>query len=206
MKLAEFPFNSLQGEGQYCGIPALFVRISGCNRRCNFCDTSYAWNNGIEIDIKALTKTINESPYTTIIFTGGEPLMVKDELYKVIRKIWKSKLLHLETNGDLISKDDFWVLKMFSYIAFSPKDLQAVENVQEVEPFLKNYDIKIVTDLKNIGTDLLPYATILMPLTVKDETENLKIKQKVWQYCVDNKIRYSPRIHIDVWGVGKRSV
>ena len=52
---------------------------------------------------------------------------------------------------------------------------------------------------------MISYATLLMPLSVYNEKEDLKIQRKVWDYCVKNQIKYCPRIHVDVWGqtVGK---
>ena len=62
-----------------------------------------------------------------------------------------------------------------------------------------NNDVKIVTDLK-INKELMPYATMLMPLTTIFPQENIRNKQQVWDYCTKNNIKYCLRQHIEVWG------
>ncbi|MFH7835137.1 MAG: hypothetical protein QXL51_00900, partial [Candidatus Aenigmatarchaeota archaeon] len=64
----------------------------------------------------------------------------------------------------------------------------------------KNIDIKIVTDLNNIGTNMIKYATILMPLSTFNKKKDIEITRKVWNYCIKHNIKFSPRIHIYIWG------
>ena len=67
-------------------------------------------------------------------------------------------------------------------------------------------DIKVVTDLSGIGNNMVKYATILMPLTTGDISIDQETKNLVWQYCVNNGIRYTPRLHTELWGSSKRGV
>ena len=60
-------------------------------------------------------------------------------------------------------------------------------------------EIKIVTDLE-LNKELIPYATMLMPLTTFDKIRDLEIGRKVWGYCIKNNIKYTHRIHINLWG------
>ncbi len=84
-------FFSIQGEGLLTGVPSVFVRTSGCNLRCNWCDTPYAsWNpEGTAMSVAQIVAQIEEHPAKHVVLTGGEPMIAKDirELAEEIRKI-----------------------------------------------------------------------------------------------------------------------
>src|SRR5277367_2480338 len=79
MKLAEL-FYSIQGEGKLAGVPSVFVRASGCNLRCVWCDTPYAsWNpEGEEVAVSEIVRRVNELPAKHVVVTGGEPMIMPD--------------------------------------------------------------------------------------------------------------------------------
>lgn len=192
-------FESIQGEGKYLGYPMLFIRTSGCTRKCSFCDTKYH-TKGKDITLTELIRTIKRSKLDNVCWTGGEPLLWREEIIEVIRKTWDRKKYHLETNGDLIAKlwdDDLGI--QFTYIAVSPKEkLAALRTQKELNRALarpeNTADIKVVTDLETIGLDLIRYATMLMPLTTYNKEKDSKIFKKVWDYCVQNNIKFTPRL------------
>lgn len=70
-------FTSVQGEGKYIGVPSVFIRTSGCNLRCVWCDTPYAsWNpEGDYLTLKQLHKIVQESGVNHVVLTGGEPML-----------------------------------------------------------------------------------------------------------------------------------
>jgi len=71
-------FQSLQGEGRYAGTPSLFLRTSGCNLRCWFCDTPYtSWEpEGVERSLDSLLEEVRAADCEHVVITGGEPLLV----------------------------------------------------------------------------------------------------------------------------------
>ena len=71
-------FYSLQGESTYYGLPCIFIRLSGCNLRCSWCDTTYTWSNGKEMSIEQILQEIRKYPCSLVEITGGEPLLRKD--------------------------------------------------------------------------------------------------------------------------------
>lgn len=79
MKLAEL-FYSIQGEGKLAGVPSVFVRASGCNLRCAWCDTPYAsWEpEGDEVPVEQILRRIGEFPARHVVLTGGEPMIMAD--------------------------------------------------------------------------------------------------------------------------------
>jgi organic radical activating enzyme len=97
-------FPSVQGEGLRQGEPTIFVRLSGCNLSCSFCDTKYAWEGGIEMSvdrIRQIIKKIREKfPAQWICLTGGEPLLQNIlELVESLKK--EGHKIQVETNGTI---------------------------------------------------------------------------------------------------------
>ncbi len=94
-------FKSIQGESTYAGIPCVFVRLTGCNLRCSYCDTTYAYEEGIDISVNEIVDKIEDYDYKNVCITGGEPLLQKN-VYKLINLLkTKSYKIFVETNGAL---------------------------------------------------------------------------------------------------------
>ena len=68
-------FVSLMGESTRAGLPAFFIRLTGCNLRCSYCDTTYAYANGEEMSVAALLTSALAQPHRLVLVTGGEPLL-----------------------------------------------------------------------------------------------------------------------------------
>lgn len=89
-------FYSLQGEGFHTGTPAVFVRFSGCNLKCSFCDTRH--EEGILMSDEEILQTISVFPSNVIILTGGEPSLWIDQTF--INLLHRAgKYICIETNG-----------------------------------------------------------------------------------------------------------
>ncbi|MEF8879857.1 MAG: radical SAM protein [Candidatus Thermoplasmatota archaeon] len=108
MEITEI-FYSLQGEGKWTGQPNIFIRTSGCNLRCSYCDTKYAYQPGESKTIDEIIKKISKYPCKHVCVTGGEPL-IQDQTSVLIDTLLKNKYkICVETNGtkyvDIIPKN-----------------------------------------------------------------------------------------------------
>lgn len=94
-------FYSLQGESSQAGRPCVFVRLTGCNLRCSYCDTKYAYAEGTLMDVREIMNTIGSFACDLVEVTGGEPLLQSPtpKLIKMILEEGREVLL--ETNGSL---------------------------------------------------------------------------------------------------------
>ena len=95
-------FFSIQGESSFAGFPCIFIRFAGCNLRCNYCDTKFAYETEFSMEISEIMKTIDKySPVKLVEITGGEPLL-QPQIYDLISALLKKKYrILLETNGSV---------------------------------------------------------------------------------------------------------
>ncbi|MGM0466853.1 MAG: 7-carboxy-7-deazaguanine synthase QueE [Acidobacteriota bacterium] len=101
LKITEI-FSSVQGEGLRQGEPTLFIRLTGCNLRCDFCDTKYAWEGGEELEISQILNKVKKEhekfPSQWVCITGGEPLI--QDLKKLTGGLKKMGMkIQVETNA-----------------------------------------------------------------------------------------------------------
>ncbi len=95
-------FKSIQGESTHAGRPCIFVRLSGCNLRCSYCDTAYAYAGGTEMSEAAILAQVAEFGPGLVEVTGGEPLLQAAgtvSLCTALRRL--GRLVLVETNGSL---------------------------------------------------------------------------------------------------------
>jgi len=91
-------FSSIQGETTFAGRPCFFIRLSGCNLRCRYCDTKYAWRNGSSRSIASLVAEYKASGLPLVEVTGGEPLS-QAGTPDLLKELVKHGKTLLETNG-----------------------------------------------------------------------------------------------------------
>jgi 7-carboxy-7-deazaguanine synthase len=104
MKVCEI-FRSIQGESSYAGMPCTFVRLSGCNLRCTYCDTAYAYEEGVELTEDEIISEVSLIGCGLVEVTGGEPLFQKGTIHLLERLLNEGHNVLLETNGSLSIMD-----------------------------------------------------------------------------------------------------
>ena len=100
LQLSEI-FYSIQGEGTYAGVPAVFVRLAGCNLSCDFCDTDYSLKflATVEEVVDRVIAVGGGCP--TVVLTGGEPLAQREALALIEALGRAGKRVHIESNGTI---------------------------------------------------------------------------------------------------------
>ena len=174
-------FYSLQGEGFHSGTPAVFVRFSGCNLRCKFCDTQH--QQGTIMSLQDIVAEVNKYPNASLlVLTGGEPSLFVDEDFVSAMKSATGKLVAIETNGTrMLPKNIDWV-------TLSPK--AAFEGGDNEPCLLTRCDeLKVIY----LGQDLSQYEKIdatyrfLQPCYSPDAAQN----QRNMQACVSAVMSHS---------------
>jgi len=100
-------FFSIQGESIHAGLPYIFLRLTGCNLRCTYCDTSYAYQEGQSRSIIDILNILATYPCSRIAITGGEPLLQQETPELVSRLLQSGHEVIIETNGSIdISRID----------------------------------------------------------------------------------------------------
>lgn len=92
-------FYSIQGESSFIGYPFVFVRLTGCNLRCTYCDTKYAYEEGIDLVIEKIIEEVKKYNCTFVEVTGGEPLLQEETPLLVNSLIKEGFTVLIETNG-----------------------------------------------------------------------------------------------------------
>jgi 7-carboxy-7-deazaguanine synthase len=223
MKVAEI-FYSIQGEGLLSGVPSVFVRTSGCNLRCTFCDTDYtSWRpEGEDLAVEEVLDRVTVFPTRHSVVTGGEPLIAPDieELTRGLRcrgyhiTIETAATVFKPVECDLASLSP----KLASSTPFERQGGRFAEHHERlrwqpevVRAFLHRYpyQLKFVIDRP---ADLDEVQTLLGELPAVDRERVLLMPQGVtaeevrsrglWlvEECKRHGFRYCPRLHIELYG------
>lgn len=94
-------FYSLQGEGSHAGLPYIFIRLTGCNLRCTYCDSAYAFKGGTRMRISEVIEKVKTYPTKNVLVTGGEPLIQRQtpELIRALKN--ENYQVSIETHGEI---------------------------------------------------------------------------------------------------------
>ena len=101
MQITEI-YSSIQGESSYAGLPCILVRLTGCNLRCDWCDSEYTFTGGRKMTVEEVEREVrNLEPVQLVEITGGEPMLQEEEVLELMRRLLAaSYALLLETSGE----------------------------------------------------------------------------------------------------------
>jgi len=205
-------FLSIQGEGVTAGVPAVFFRLQGCSVGCQWCDTKYSWDpaGGHEVSLESLTELAAAFACRRAVITGGEPL--ESPLFVPLVEGLKHHgfTIEVETSGTLPPPPgpvDQWNVSV--KLAGSGVSEEKRINPAAIGAFLQLgawwkfvvVDERDVAEVLRLGERFaLPRERILlMPEGVRRE-EILERSLWVVEECRRHGFRYSPRLHILLWG------
>lgn len=205
-------FYSIQGEGKSAGTPILFIRLSGCNLKCSFCDTPYH-PEGHDL---GLNERILLTDYKKWCITGGEPLLQQNDILTLIRQFRPSHV-EIETNGTVIPNESLvGLVNQFNVSPkekrFQPEQCDPTPHLLEDMPASKAI-VKFVYEggesenfiFDTIRKYKIPKNIVWIMPEGKTQEEIDRKQKKVWKFCADNGFNFSPRLHVLVHG-DKRGV
>ncbi len=219
MRISEI-FYSVQGEGSLIGVPSIFVRTTGCNLRCSWCDTPYtSWNpvgEDFTID-EILAKTSEYKAANHVVITGGEPLIAPGivELSKRYRD--QGKHITFETAGTVTAPVECDLMSISPKLGnstpegpFRNQHERLRLNAETLRHLTTNYPYQLkfviaeesdLTEAQQVIASLNtpPQNVILMPEGTAEET----LKQRgPWlaELCKKHGYRFSPRLHVHLYG------
>lgn len=222
MKISEI-FYSIQGEGTLAGVPSLFIRTSGCNLRCVWCDTPYtSWQpEGSELSIEEMQRAIEPYGASHVVVTGGEP-MIAPEICPLTQRLREMGLhITIETAGTVHHELECDLMSV------SPKLRNSIPWEREQGRWAAQHD-RLRYQPAVLGRLLADYAC-QFKFVVSDRADLVEIEQMqaevgfssgdvmlmpegtdsntlrerarwIVEVCKEKQYRFSPRLHVDLWG------
>ncbi|HMJ62729.1 MAG TPA: 7-carboxy-7-deazaguanine synthase QueE [Bryobacteraceae bacterium] len=222
MKIAEI-FYSLQGEGILTGVPSVFVRTSGCNLRCTWCDTPYtSWQpEGEERSNDQIVAAVAGYGAAHVVVTGGEP-MIAPEIVALTERLRDTGLhITIETAGTVFApvacnlmsispklrnstpheRDGGRWAAQHDRVRWQPEVLRRLVSDYEYQlkfVIAEPHDVEEVEQVRQV-LGVVAARVVLMPEGTRREIVQ---ERGVWlaELCKQGGYRYSPRLHIDLWG------
>jgi 7-carboxy-7-deazaguanine synthase len=221
-------FYSLQGEGRFAGVPAVFIRLKYCNLGCSWCDTRFTWEEGkIEAgelfsasdlangaaDLITSSQAIPKNVH--VVLTGGEPMLHQDRLPMLVDELNKRGFcfFEIETNGMFVPSRE--MVEKISWWNCSPKltnnglarEVNIVPEALHAIAATERADFKFVVqkraDIDEIARDFEPLVgtgnIILMPEGITPQSQ-LAVMPWLMEECSRRGYRFSPRLQVLAWG------
>ena len=205
-------FASLMGESTRAGVPAYFIRLTGCNLRCRYCDTAYAYEGGSAMTVGALVDLARSQPHRLVLVTGGEPLLQAETPALLTELLDTGLTTCLETNGSLpIGAVDARVHRILDVKC--PGSGMAHHNVWANMDLLTSRD-----EVKFVVADQLDFTWALevianfrlaerLPVLISPVFGQVALKEATaWILATRLPLRLNPQLHKYIWGPEVRGV
>lgn len=224
MKISEL-FYSVQGEGKLVGVPSVFVRASGCNLRCSWCDTPYAsWNpEGDNLSVEEIVRRVKEFGARHVVLTGGEPMIMPDvgELCAAFKRegwhvtietaatVFKLVGMDLASLSPKLSNSTPWEREGGRFAEAHERQRLNYQVIQEFIDHASDFQLKFVVatekdidEIRDILSHLKgwePSDVLLMPEGTDRETLRSRAGW-ISEVCKTTGFRYCPRLHVELYG------
>ncbi len=223
VKVSEI-FYSIQGEGKLAGVPSVFIRTTGCNLRCTWCDSPYtSWKpEGESATVDEILDRVSDFPTTYVVLTGGEPMLAAgvESLTRLLRDagyhltietagtIWKDVVCELASISPKLSNSTPWEREGGRFAERHERDRLNLDVVRRLMG-LGDYQLKFVVDRPE---DITEIDVVLCQLGSYNAANVLLMPQGVireeldrrgpWvaDLCKQRGFRYCPRLHIALYG------
>jgi len=205
-------FASLMGESTRAGMPAYFIRLSGCNLRCRYCDTAYAYAGGSEVTVGTLVDMALNQPHRLVLVTGGEPLLQAETPALLTYLLDSGLTVCLETNGSLsLGAVDARVHRILDVKC--PGSHMADHHVWANMDLLTSRD-----EVKFVVADQVDFTWALevikrfrlagrLPVLISPVFGQVPLKEvAAWILATRLPLRLNPQLHKYIWGPEVRGV
>ncbi len=218
MRIAEL-FYSLQGEGSLVGVPSVFIRTSGCNLRCSWCDTPYtSWNpEGTDLSLQQIMDEVAAHPARHVVVTGGEPMIAPEIVPLTQRLRTADRHITIETAGTVFQPVACDLMSISPKLSNSTPGGAWAERHDRlrIQPEILHelmgrydYQLKFVIEKRDDVEEMRELIValgaerqriILMP----EGTDPVRLRERsLWlaDVCKEEGFRFSPRLHVDLYG------
>ena len=216
-------FHTLQGEGASVGTPSVFLRLAQCNLACTWCDTKYTWDwkhydfrkEVVEVSPEDIEREILKYRCEHLVITGGEPMLQQDCLAALVKSLRRRVFsFEVETNGtiepgpEMVRDIDQWNVSPKLSTSGNSGALRcvpaALRSYVEIPHAYFKFVVTKAQDVEEVNQLIdeycIPRNRVL--LSPEGRTPAALAERSTWlsQVCVDQNLRFSPRIHIQLWG------
>lgn len=217
-------FYSIQGEGRLQGVPSVFLRLTGCNLNCEWCDTSEVLENHTRVKYTdgELLQEIKKYPCSHVVITGGEPTLCREINSWILLFKENGYMVTVETNAtipinlacDLVSMSP----KLSNSIPVSAGNRGIMDshdrkriNIEAIKNFIKHQDYQIKFVCRALQSDMDEVKGILEQIGTYDNTkvmimpladsrdELYAIQRDLVRLCISNNFRYANRLQLQIW-------
>jgi 7-carboxy-7-deazaguanine synthase len=207
MKIHEI-FYSLQGEGALTGAPSIFIRTTGCNLRCTYCDTTDAYEQGRQMSITEILNVVESFPCRMVCLTGGEPLLQKKITTLIDLLLKKKYMVCVETNGSkdirkLVGKKSLMISLDVKCPSSGFHEKMLLENLSYLS---KKDQLKFIIKTRQdyeYAKKILEEYTLLCPVFFQPVWGISPKKLAAWILHDGLPVRLSLQLHKIVWGKRK---
>lgn len=226
MKISEI-FYSIQGEGKLTGVPSVFVRTTGCNLRCTWCDTPFtSWDPvGVEMTDEEIMDAIADHPASHVVLTGGEPMIFEGvgTFTRLVREggyhltietaatVWRDVTCDLASISPKLANSTPWDREEGKFADSHEANRINLDTIRRFMAF-PDYQLKFVVDcqedIREIDLLLAKLGgveltnVLLMPQGVTAEELGTKGRW-VAELCKAKGYRYCPRVHVSLYGLAR---
>jgi 7-carboxy-7-deazaguanine synthase len=207
-------FRSIQGESTYAGLPCTFVRLTGCNLRCVWCDTEYSFYGGSKISLDQVMRKVHDFGGRLVEITGGEPLL-QEEVYPLMdRLLGEGYTVMLETSGERpIDRVPREVIKIVDVKCpdSGEGDTFAVGNLEHLAPhdqikfvIASRRDYEFARDFTR-AHDLTGRAEAVIFSPAQNKVNLPQMAAWILEDGLE-KVRFGSQLHKVIWGAEARGV
>jgi 7-carboxy-7-deazaguanine synthase len=199
-------YHSIQGESTYAGRPCIFVRLTGCNLRCTYCDTEYAFYDGKEMSADDVINEVEKYNCKLVEITGGEPLVQMNECLNLMKELCDMNYeVMIETGGSLSTKEIDKRVKVIMDLKCPSSGMMDRNLYENINHLKKTDELKFVIGTKEdydwskeiVNKYNLSNKCFVLFACVFDKLEPLSLVNWILEDKLD--VRFQLQMHKYIW-------